>query len=42
MNFWKNFAYFGKPGISSNGVEWNKYQPIDKNQHNLITFDNNN
>ena len=40
MNFWKNFAYFGKPGISSNGVEWNKYQPIDKNQHNLIVIDN--
>ena len=40
MNFWKNFAYFGKPGISSNGVEWNKYQPIEKNKHNLLVIDN--
>ncbi len=40
MRFWKNFAYYGKPGISLNGVEWDKYQPIEKNEHNLILIDN--
>ena len=40
MNYWKNFAYFGEPGISSNGIEWNKYQPVEKNKHNLIVIDN--
>ena len=25
MHFWTNFAKYGEPGISSNGVEWKKY-----------------
>ena len=25
MNFWGNFAKHGKPGISSNGIEWENY-----------------
>ena len=25
MKFWTNFAKYGEPGISSNGVEWKKY-----------------
>ena len=25
MSFWANFAKTGKPGISSNGIKWEKY-----------------
>ena len=25
MSFWGNFAKYGKPGISSNGIEWENY-----------------
>ena len=25
MNFWGNFAKYGNPGISSNGIEWENY-----------------
>ena len=27
MAFWANFAKNGKPGISSNGIKWEKYSP---------------
>ena len=27
MSFWANFAKTGKPGISSNGIKWEKYSP---------------
>ena len=26
MSFWGNFAKYGKPGVSSNGIEWENYQ----------------
>jgi hypothetical protein len=25
MSFWGNFAKYGKPGMSSNGIEWENY-----------------
>ena len=25
MKFWTNFAKNGEPGVSTNGVEWTKY-----------------
>jgi len=27
MAFWANFAKYGEPGISSNGIKWEKYSP---------------
>ena len=29
MKFWTNFAKYGKPGISTNGIEWEKYRGQD-------------
>ena len=39
MKFWTNFAKTGKPGISSNGVEWLKYDGISDNKSNFIILD---
>ena len=39
MNFWKNFAYYGVPGTSSNGVEWESYD-YKNGKHNLLIIDN--
>ncbi len=35
MKFWTNFAKHGKPGMSSNKIEWT---PYDINQDNKISF----
>jgi para-nitrobenzyl esterase len=40
MQFWANFAKNGKPGISSNGVEWTKYNVQQNTPSNYIVLDN--
>jgi hypothetical protein len=40
MHFWTNFARNGKPGQSSNGVEWEKYNGIRSMPSNFIILDN--
>ena len=40
MQFWTNFAKNGKPGISSNGVEWLKYNGRENTPSNYIVLDN--
>ena len=40
MKFWTNFAKNGKPGISSNGVEWSKYNGQENTPSNYIILDN--
>ena len=40
MKFWTNFAKNGKPGISSNGVEWSKYNGQENTPSNYIVLDN--
>ena len=40
MKFWTNFAKNGKPGISSNGVEWTKYNGQKNLPSNYIILDN--
>lgn len=40
MQFWTNFAKNGKPGISSNGVEWTKYSGQENTPSNYIILDN--
>ena len=30
MSFWGNFAKFGKPGVSSNGIGWENYLTNNK------------
>ena len=40
MKICTNFAKNGKPGISSNGVEWLKYSSQDKITSNYIILDN--
>jgi para-nitrobenzyl esterase len=40
MKFWTNFAKNGKPGISSNGVEWLKYNGQENTSSNYIVLDN--
>ena len=39
MKFWTNFAKTGKPGISSNGVEWLKYDGTSDKKSNFIILD---
>jgi para-nitrobenzyl esterase len=36
MNFWANFAKFGAPGESTNGIIWNKY---NESSNNFIILD---
>ena len=38
MSFWANFARYGKPGLSSNGIKWDKYTSSHK--PNLLILDN--
>ena len=40
MQFWTNFAKNGKPGISSNGVEWTNYNDQQNKLSNYIVLDN--
>ena len=40
MKFWTNFAKNGKPGISSNGVEWIKYNGQKNLPSNYMILDN--
>ena len=40
MKFWTNFAKNGKPGVSSNGVEWIKYNGKKNLSSNYIILDN--
>ena len=40
MHFWTNFAKYGEPGISSNGVEWKKYRGQENTPSNYMVLDN--
>ena len=40
MKFWTNFAKNGKPGISTNGVEWTKYNGKKSLPSNYMILDN--
>ena len=40
MSFWTNFAKTGKPGVSSNGVEWKKYNGKKNMPSNYMILDN--
>ena len=40
MHFWTNFAKYGEPGISSNGVEWKKYIGQENATSNYMVLDN--
>ena len=40
MHFWTNFAKNGEPGISSNGVEWSKYDGQEDTPSNYMVLDN--
>ena len=39
MKFWTNFAKYGEPGISSNGVEWKKYSGQENTPSNYMVLD---
>ena len=40
MHFWTNFAKYGKPGVSSNGVEWTKYNGQENKPSSYMILDN--
>ena len=40
MHFWTNFAKYGEPGISSNGVEWKKYNGQENIPSHYMVLDN--
>ena len=40
MQFWTDFAKNGKPGISSNGVEWTKYNGQENKPSSYMILDN--
>ena len=40
MQFWTNFAKEGRPGISSNGIEWTKYNGQENTPSNYMVIDN--
>ena len=40
MKFWTNFAKYGEPGVSSNGVEWKKYNGQNDIPSNYMILDN--
>ena len=39
MQFWTNFAKTGKPGFSSNGIKWEKYNQYNNNQSDYMVLD---
>jgi para-nitrobenzyl esterase len=40
MLFWSNFAKTGRPGVSSNGVEWTKYSGQENAPSSYMILDN--
>jgi para-nitrobenzyl esterase len=42
MKFWTNFAKEGKPGISSNGIIWEKYNDLEDGVSNFMILDKRN
>ena len=40
MKFWTNFAKYGEPGISSNAVDWKKYNGQENTPSNYMVLDN--
>ena len=40
MQFWTNFAKTGKPGYSTNGIEWLSYNTAKNSPSNYIILDN--
>ena len=40
MQFWTNFAKTGMPGVSTNGVEWKKYNGQENAASNFMILDN--
>jgi len=40
MNFWTNFAKTGKPGTSSNGKKWTKYNGLNETKSDFMVLDN--
>ena len=40
MQFWTNFAKTGMPGVSTNGVEWKKYNGQENAPSNFMILDN--
>ena len=40
MKFWTNFAKYGEPGVSSNGIEWKKYNGQNDIPSNYMVLDN--
>ena len=40
MNFWTNFAKTGKPGTSSNGKKWIKYNGLNETNSDFMVLDN--
>tara|TARA_Y100000385_G_scaffold39102_1_gene36384 strand:- start:427 stop:2211 length:1785 start_codon:yes stop_codon:yes gene_type:complete len=40
MSFWTNFAKTGKPGTSSNGKEWTKYNGLNEANSDFMVLDN--
>ena len=40
MQFWTNFAKSGKPGTSTNGIEWTKYNGQENIQSSYMVLDN--
>ena len=40
MHFWTSFAKYGEPGISTNGVEWRKYNSQENAPSNYMVLDN--
>ena len=39
MRFWSNFARYGKPGYSTNNIEWDLYNVDDNNFSSFIVLD---
>ena len=40
MHFWTNFAKYGEPGVSTNGIEWKKFNGQDNVSSNYMVIDN--
>ena len=40
MQFWTNFAKYGEPGLSTNGIEWKKYSGQENISSNYMVLDN--
>ena len=40
MKFWTNFAKYGKPGMSTNGIKWTNYSGQENMSSNYMILDN--